>query len=614
MKESPRINKVELGAAGMFAALLVAWIFYQNIEGKKIAEARAAQRAAMTNRVVRAEAPALPADTALTATAEPAAENVAPAPLVASDDDLPRPDEEFVELENDTLRLSLTSHGGAVHASTLLQYPAQNKRDGAPVAFDYAANPVLAWSGLPGFAPSAAYEILERGATSAVFFATNAEGTLAVTRRYELKPDHTLAVRDTFQNTGAAAMVLPAHRVALGALPRIDAPSEVLTADILALGSNKVWRCEKDILAGLGVGGGLGGCGGNQNALRDRAELGINGPGSWVAFKSRFFVHFFACDPGNSGLGVVAEAKLGAPARVDRVSGNIAFAPALLEPGAEITRATTVYIGPKRYSTIKTLGPQSGKIMEFDAYFLGSLTGLICPPLLWLLNFFYLYIPNYGIAIILLTFFVRGIFWPLTHKTAESSRRMAALQPKVKEIQAKFKDNPQKLQQETWALYREHKVNPLSSCLPMLVQLPVFIALFTMLRSVAELRFESFLWISDLSEAENLFADVLPIPLNILPILMSGTMVLQSYLMPGMGDPTQRKMMMIMMPIMMLFMLYTFASALALYWTVSNLIAIAQLYAQKRRAARDNAAASPPPPDDDAKPTTRQMRRRLGRA
>jgi YidC/Oxa1 family membrane protein insertase len=165
-------------------------------------------------------------------------------------------------------------------------------------------------------------------------------------------------------------------------------------------------------------------------------------------------------------------------------------------------------------------------------------------------------------------------------------RKMQALQPQMKEIREKFKDNPQRMQQETMKFYKENKVNPMGGCLPMLVQIPVFIALFVVLRSAIELRFSKFLWISDLSEPENLLAGMIPIvgSLNILPLLMSATMVWQQKLTPAAGDPQQQKMMAIMMPIMMLFFFYTMPSGLVLYWTTSNLIMIVQMLIKKPTA------------------------------
>lgn len=178
----------------------------------------------------------------------------------------------------------------------------------------------------------------------------------------------------------------------------------------------------------------------------------------------------------------------------------------------------------------------------------------------------------------------------------------------MKALQAKFKDNPQRLQQETWALYREEKVNPLSSCLPMLVQIPVFIALFNVLRSAVELRYAPFLWIGDLSEPEGLFAAYLPFGgLNLLPILMALTTALQSAFTPSSGDKNQQKMMMVIMPVMMLVMFYSFPSALSLYWFLSNVFSIVQMWLIRRKTAKEQAVVVPVEVIDP--PQTRQMRR-----
>ena len=140
---------------------------------------------------------------------------------------------------------------------------------------------------------------------------------------------------------------------------------------------------------------------------------------------------------------------------------------------------------------------------------------------------------------------------------------------------------------QTCALPISNKVNPLGGCLPMLIQIPVFIALFVVLRSAVELRFSKFLWVRDLSEPENLFAGMIPLvgSLNILPILMAATMVWQQKMTPSAGDPQQQKMMAIMMPIMMLFFFYTMPSGLVLYWTTSNLIMIIQMLIKKQKPA-----------------------------
>jgi YidC/Oxa1 family membrane protein insertase len=169
------------------------------------------------------------------------------------------------------------------------------------------------------------------------------------------------------------------------------------------------------------------------------------------------------------------------------------------------------------------------------------------------------------------------------------------------------------MNEATMAVYKEHKTNPMSGCLPMVIQIPVFIALFTVLRSAVELRFAGFLWIRDLSEPEGLLAGMVPIvgSLNILPLFMTATMVLQQQLTPTTGDPQQRKMMMIM-PVVMLFIFYSMPSALVLYWSTSQCLAIVQLLVQRGSAAKEEQAKQAAPKIEEGKPRSRQRRKRNG--
>ena len=325
-------------------------------------------------------------------------------------------------------------------------------------------------------------------------------------------------------------------------------------------------------------------------------------PQQWVAIKSRFFVTAFSSSETNCGFTATMSRDMAKQTySLNEVSAAAVFSGGVLGQGETRTRDYTLFIGPKKLSLLQKLGNGMDAVMQF-----GTFTWF-CKLLVPTLNFFHKIIPDYGVAIILLTFLVRIIFWPLTHKSTVSMKKMQELQPKLKELQKQFKDNPQKMQQETWAIYRENKVNPLSSCLPMLIQIPVFIALFTVLRSAVELRYAPFLWIADLSEPENLLAGMLPIPLNILPILMAATMALQSALTPSTGDPQQQKMMMIMMPIMMLFMFYSFPSALSLYWTVSQVLSIVQMWMIRRNSTHKHDAESGGMTVET--PLTRQQRR-----
>jgi YidC/Oxa1 family membrane protein insertase len=239
----------------------------------------------------------------------------------------------------------------------------------------------------------------------------------------------------------------------------------------------------------------------------------------------------------------------------------------------------TLYAGPKQYSELSRFRNYQVDVMEF-----GRL-GAIGKILLRAMVFFHGLLPNYGIAVILLTCLIRLVFWPLTHKSGQSMRKMQELQPEIAKIKATIKD-PKKQQVATMALYKEHKVNPVGGCLPMLIQIPVFIALFVVLRSAIELRFAPFLWIRDLSEPENLFPGLIPYVsgLNLLPLIMTALQVWQQKLTPAGGDPAQQKMM-TWMPVIMLVFFYNFASGLVLYWTVNQALMIVQLLMQKRRVA-----------------------------
>jgi YidC/Oxa1 family membrane protein insertase len=346
------------------------------------------------------------------------------------------------------------------------------------------------------------------------------------------------------------------------------------------------------------VGGLSGGCSGSKSAegMGQSIKSEVLLPQKWIAVKNRFFVSALASsDSPISGFSAVVQRDMTSanykPSSV-AVKANIA--------GESLSRTMKFYVGPKKQSLLWDLGMKD--VMEFGMW------RWICYPVVWVLNFFNSIIPNYGIAIILLTILVRLIFWPLTHKSTVGMKKMQELQPKMKAIQAKFKDNPQRLQQETWALYRSEKVNPMSSRLPMLVQIPVFIALFNVLRSAVELRYAPFLWIGDLSEPEGLLAAYLPFGgLNILPILMAVSTALQSAFTPSTGDKNQQKMMMVIMPVMMLVMFYSFPSALSLYWFLSNLFSIVQMWCIRRKTAKEQALVTPVEVIDP--PQTRQMRR-----
>lgn len=271
------------------------------------------------------------------------------------------------------------------------------------------------------------------------------------------------------------------------------------------------------------------------------------------------------------------------------------------------------YIGPKssselrRYDSADTNGFGMTK-MELDRVLdSGAILGWLQAILKWLLISFHKLIPNYGVAIILLTIVVKIVLYPLTKKSFESSAKMSALSPKMKEIQDKYKNNPQKLNAELAALYKREGVSPLSGCFPILLQMPIFFALYGLLNSFFELRGAGFLepWIKDLSQPDSIWnfapTSILFIgsDIRLLPILMAVTQIISSKLMQPAGSSggssqqqSQMKMMTYAMPVIFLFVLYDVSSGLLLYWTMTNILSIGQqLYINHRQKVKAKAKA-----------------------
>ena len=233
-----------------------------------------------------------------------------------------------------------------------------------------------------------------------------------------------------------------------------------------------------------------------------------------------------------------------------------------LQPNLLVESEFSLYYGPKEDEELLKFG--HNLVVSHD-----MTLEVLAGPLLDLLRLIYGYVGNYGVAIIILTIIVRLLLFPLTFKGMKSMKRMQQLSPRMKKLQAKYKNNKEKLNKEMMALYRKNRVNPLGGCLPMLLQIPVFFALYSSLSSAVELRHAPFMfWISDLSQPDGL---------GITPLLMGASMYFQQKLTPqtAMMDPTQAKVMQ-MLPFIFTIFTFTFPSGLTLYWVTSNVLSIAQ--------------------------------------
>lgn len=580
------MNKTEKIICLLLGAALAWYIFTEIPKQKKAAESAAAERA----RIAATTTVTNTADGPVTLPASPSESK----PVIAGMADWVKPDvpEKTVLLENDQLRLELSSWGAVVKNATLKQYAhrlGKVSEENPPVVLDFTDAPLGALDGIPGLAPNAAYEVRSVESNAVVF------ANAAVTRKVTLGANYQVSYEETFHTVPTTGSVL-----SLGVMQMGVSKSDLLSIDSFVegpKGGEAVHHADDEPLKDYLVGGLSGGCGGSKSAagLPEKMEVPCRGSQKWVAVKNRFFVTALAhsTETNDGFIATVARDVRSVNYRPESVAARVTF------PKGGLTRTSVFYIGPKKQSLLWDLGMRD--VMDFGMW------RWICYPLVWILNVFNAWFPNYGVAIILLTILVRILFWPLTHKSTVGMKKMQEIQPLMKEIQKKFKDNPQRLQQETWALYRDHKVNPMSSCLPMLIQIPVFIALFNVLRSAVELRYAPFLWIADLSEPEGLFASWFPFGgLNILPILMAATMALQSALTPSTGDKNQQRMMMVFMPVMMLVMFYSFPSALSLYWTLSQVFSIVQMWLIRRKSAAKTESLTPEVIDP---PQTRQMRR-----
>ncbi len=250
-----------------------------------------------------------------------------------------------------------------------------------------------------------------------------------------------------------------------------------------------------------------------------------------------------------------------------------------------------LYTGPRELKRLDGLGHDWKKVMHYDDMpIFGGMFGLIpllATSLLKLMIWLAGIVKNWGVAILIITCLIRIVIWPLHAKSTATMKRMSKLAPKMNELKEKHADDPQKMQQETMKLYRDYGVNPLGGCLPVFLQLPIFLSFYKMLQSAVELRDKEFLWVKDLSMPDAIyhfenFSLFGVSSINLMPLLMAATMILQMKIGPKAGDKMQQRIF-LFMPLIFLFICYNFASALALYWTGQNIFSIGQTWWMNRR-------------------------------
>ncbi|HET7910167.1 MAG TPA: membrane protein insertase YidC [Nitrospira sp.] len=284
-------------------------------------------------------------------------------------------------------------------------------------------------------------------------------------------------------------------------------------------------------------------------------EIERKGAVQWVALQDKYFLSVLMPQAANAAWAKKEGEKL--------VSAGVRV------PAGGVPTALQLYAGPKEYDTLRSLNAGLEETIDFGWFIFGSwsIVKAVAKPIFYVLRFINDYTHNYGVTIILLTMGIKLLFVPLQFKSYKSMKQMQMIQPKVLGLQEKYKDDRDKLNKELIKLYRDHKVNPVGGCLPMILQMPVFVALFNILYMTIDLRQAPFFgWITDLSVQD---------PYYVLPIIMGATMVIQQKITPTTMDPTQAKVMLVL-PVFMTFLFINFPAGLVLYWLTNNVLTIGQ--------------------------------------
>jgi YidC/Oxa1 family membrane protein insertase len=498
----------------------------------------------------------------------------APPDLAASSPPTPAPDParpaRILTVENDLYRLQLSERGGAVVRIILKDYRETVAEDSPQKALlDEAIGGGTAIAGFTGggvpdlrdalFTVDASEDaVLVEGGEQRLTFSWRSPNGVAVDKTFTFRPDSYLIGLETAVTNGAGAPINGSQTLSLfnrlpGASTRFgfEGPSALVDDSLEQVQAKDIE--DKDTYTG---------------------RIG------WFALESQYFMT--SAVPRQPVDGRVHLAA--SPEEV--LENRFISAEQSLAPGEREMMAYNLFFGPKSVSLLRGYDNGLARAIDFGWF------DFLAKPILWVMNLIHKVIPNYGVAIILLTILIKILLWPLGNKSYKSMAEMKKLQPLMAEIREKYKDDKQKMNEELMGLYRIYKVNPVGGCLPMVLQIPVFLAFYRMLYGAIELRHAPFIgWINDLSAPDRLFRFDFAIPLMhppygipVLTVVMGATMFLQQKMSPPPGDPSQAKLMMFM-PLMFTVIFINFPSGLVLYWLVNNILSIAQQYYVTKKTA-----------------------------
>lgn len=521
----------------------------------------------------------------------------APPPVV----ERPTQPEELLVMENENARYVFTSHGGGLKLVELKEYEAEvgNLRPRRSASTNLATlnapapSPVMALLGASPLQGDNLYRL------SRIANGIRAEKTLTnglrLIKDFQLSTNYLLQVRVRMENQTNQPLAIPYQEWSAGTSTPIN-PQDHNTLMMGAISYNgrkaehigDAWFANRTLGCLPGT---------------PRSEFISDTNVVWSAVHNQFFtIAIIPSQPAPRMLVRKINLLPASPsfwtnrpqAEIIGFQSSLAYPEAVLAAGQAHEQQFHIYVGPKEYNYLAQLGAYFKNdldlIMDFGGFF-----GFFAKILLLSMNGLHALGLTYGLAIIAITIIIKLLFWPLTNASTRSMKRMAALQPQMKEIQEKYKDDPRKMNAKLMEFMKKNKVSPMSGCFPMLLQIPVFFGFYKMLQSAIELRGANFLWARDLSSPDTVW--VIPgidFPVNPLPLIMGATMLWQAQmtpLSPGM-DPMQQKIMKYM-PLMFMVFLYNFSAGLTLYWTVQNLLTIAQMKMTKN--APDPVVGHPAP-------------------
>ena len=482
-----------------------------------------------------------------------------------------------VTLANKEMSYKISPADGSVDAITLADY--KNASQTGPVVLDRLTKDFPGAFALNGNAPWALEHIAVSKLSGSKYtlsrvLRTAQQQQFVITQTWEMaEKGYTVKYTVRFSNPGKSALTLGGVILSGGSLP----PWDVVSGDKVRIPSHRM-----DYLTAEGKYGDI------KADKKDSAFYIQPAPRvKWVSLDNKYFASILeSAAPFTlyQKRAFLSDGKKDYPV----IASGAALGDLTLSPGGAKEFAFRYYSGPKIIADLEKFDSTTGKVMHLSWGPLDYLARL----LLWVLVKFHALLGSYGWSIVLLTLVVRILFYPLTARGNASMRKMQLVQPQLKELREKYKDNPQLMNTKMMELYRKEGVNPFGGCLPILLQIPVFFALYATLDGAVELRQVSFLWCKDLAAADTVAKIPLyffDLPINPLVLAMTALMVIQQHMTPMSMDPVQKKMM-ALMPIVMLFMLYDLPSGLTLYWTVSNFFSIIQLKLQQRSRAKENNA------------------------